>query len=194
MVAQPNHIPMRVEEYFALDDASPEIRYEYIDGEVYALAGGSLDHSSIAVNLIAELKNRLRGKTCRVYNSDARVKISERRYVYPDISISCDQRDRGKKRTIEHPTVVIEVLSPSTASYDKGGKGMLYRSCPSLQEHVLISTDEELIEVYRRISPQRWEIKTYQHEEVVELKSVELQVPVEAIYEDSILIEEDIEE
>src|ERR1700682_4366320 len=113
MSALPNRSMMSVDDYLRLEYESGDLRYEYIDGLVTMLAGGTLDHATIMLNVASILRTRLRSQTCRVFSSDARVRLSESRYVYPDITISCDTRDRGKVDTIQSPRVVIEVLSPS---------------------------------------------------------------------------------
>ena len=103
---------MDVEDYLILDKNSKDACYEYLDGEVRMLAGGSPDHSIMIANLTAAVKGPLKGGQCRVYNSDVRLQLSETRYVHPDIVVSCDQRDRSQKEVIRYPRIVIEVLSP----------------------------------------------------------------------------------
>ena len=94
MVAEPDRLMMSVEDYLTLDRTSVEVRYEYIDGYVYMLAGGTADHSTISINLTSLLHSLLRSSPCRVYNSDVKVQLTETRYVYPDVSVGCDERDR----------------------------------------------------------------------------------------------------
>ena len=115
-MALPNRPTMSVEDYLALDRSSREARYEYIDGVATLLAGGTADHATICVNLTSLQHSALRGKECRVYNSDLRVRLSRTRYVYPDLSVSCDTRDRGQTDTLQSPRLVIEVLSPKHRS------------------------------------------------------------------------------
>src|SRR5438105_5319255 len=114
MSALPNRSTMSVEEYFELDRNSQEVRYEYIDGHIYMMAGGSANHSRISANIIGLLYNQLRGGSCDIHTTDMKVQLSERRYVYPDVSVSCDDRDRGNDDRLHYPCLVIEVLSPST--------------------------------------------------------------------------------
>ena len=122
MVTQPHRTPMSVEDYLALDRNSVDARYEYIDGYAYMMSGGTLNHSTISINVTSLLRNLLRDGACRIYNSDARVRISAARYVYPDATVSCDERDRGTGDTIYFPRLIVEVLSPSTEAYDRGQK------------------------------------------------------------------------
>jgi Uma2 family endonuclease len=127
-------------EYLAWEEQQ-EIRYEYVDGEVYAMTGGTINHSQIAANLITILKNHLRGSGCRVLTSDAKVQtLAANSYSYPDVSVTCDERDRNASKYISHPCLIIEILSPSTEAYDRGNKFRRYRRSTSLQEYVLVST------------------------------------------------------
>ena len=149
MVTAPMPRRMSVEDYLALDRASVDVRYEYYDGAIRAMTGGSLRHSSIKVNCVLALGNTLRGKGCRVFDSDARVQITAARYVYPDVTVTCSL-ERIEGDIIPFPVVVIEVLSPSTAYIDKGRKLDFYRACLSIEEYVLIDSERVHVEVYRR--------------------------------------------
>ena len=113
---------MTVEEYFHLEETDTENRYEYIDGHVYMMAGGTFDHSTISGNIYSLLRGLLRGKPCRVYNSDIKVQISQKRYFHPDITVTCDPRDRGTGDLLQSPRVIFEVLSPSTEISDRTWK------------------------------------------------------------------------
>ncbi len=105
-MAQRKYSVMSVEDYLVLNRNSKDARYEYLDGELRMLAGGSPDHSIIIANLTAAIKGSLKGSQCRVYNSDLQLRLSEKRYVFPDVTISCDERDRNQKETIRHPLMV----------------------------------------------------------------------------------------
>src|SRR5207248_121937 len=105
---------MSVEEYLDLDQRSTEAHYEYIDGYVRMLAGGTPDHAKIGANIIGVLYGLLEGSPCSVYTSDVRASLSETRYVHPDVSVSCDTRDQEQDDTIQYPCLIVEVLSPST--------------------------------------------------------------------------------
>lgn len=176
---------MTVEEYLALDRASPNVRYEYIDGVITMLAGGTANHSSISVNIASELRTALRGKPCKVFNSDLKVSVSKTRYVYPDISVSCDQRDfRGRGDILHNPRVIFEVLSPGTQANDRRQKFTYYRNCPSVQEYVLVSADEQAVDVYRRATEKLWTLHLFGPGDDVELKSIDVSIPIAAIYED----------
>ena len=184
MSALPNRSMMSVDDYLRLEYESGDLRYEYIDGLVTMLAGGTLDHATIMLNVASILRTRLRSQTCRVFSSDARVRLSESRYVYPDITISCDTRDRGKVDTIQSPRVVIEVLSPSTEDYDRGRKFNYYRACPTIQEYILVNTDFRGIEVCRREQHDLWSFHIFHAGDDLAISSIDMSFPVKAVYED----------
>ena len=187
IMAQRKYLVMSVEDYLILNRNSKDMRYEYLDGDVRMLAGGSPDHSIIIANLTAAIKGPLKGNPCRVYNSDVQLKLSEKRYVFPDITISCDERDRNQKETIHYPLVVVEVLSPTTEATDRGKKAAYYRACPTIQEYVMVDSEEIFIEVHRR-EEQRWTINTFEAGDIVTLESLGIQFPIEDAYEGTSLI------
>jgi Uma2 family endonuclease len=118
VAAKDNSLRFTPEEYFAWEEQQLH-RHEYIDGEVYAMTGGTVTHSDIAGNFLALLKTHLRGSGCKTPNSDARVNIvKSARYVYPDVSVTCDERDRTSTQYITYPCLIVEVLSSSKESYD----------------------------------------------------------------------------
>ncbi|MEA5419292.1 Uma2 family endonuclease [Spirulina sp. CCNP1310] len=177
----PNFTP---EEYFAWEELQLE-RHEYIDGKVYGMSGGTVDHGNIAGNFLALLKVHLRGSGCRTLNSDCRVAIVEAaKYVYPDLSVTCDERDRVTSQYITYPCLVVEVLSPGTEAYDRGQKFKMYRRNPCLQEYVLVSVDVMEIELFRRTEGGDWRIINYQEGDVVELRSVGFSCRIEEVYDD----------
>ena len=188
MVALPDSFPrFTPEEYFAWEEQQLE-RHEYIDGEVYAMSGGTIDHGSIALNFGSLLKIHMRGRGCKTLNSDCRVSVvGSTKYIYPDLSVTYDDRDKSTPQYITYPCLIIEVLSPSTEAYDRGNKFKLYRQNPSLQEYVLVSTEAIEIELFRKSDGDNWKIINYQAGDIVELTSVDLTVPIEQIYEDIIL-------
>ncbi|MDX1977756.1 MAG: Uma2 family endonuclease [Pseudanabaenaceae cyanobacterium bins.68] len=171
------------EEYFAWQEQQ-EVKYEYIDGEVYAMTGGTLNHSEIACNLISLLKTHLNGSACRVLNSDARVSIHRaNQYVYPDISVTCDRRDQETTQFITYPCLIVEVLSPTTEAYDRGKKFKLYQRADSLVEYVLVNPEEIEIDLFRKNEGSRWEVLNYLAGDLVELESLNLTFAIEQIYQ-----------
>jgi Uma2 family endonuclease len=183
MVAAKEHFPrFTPEEYFAWEEQQEE-KHEYFDGEVYAMSGGTREHSRIAVNLTTLIDNHLGEGDCQVLNSDARIKIqSSEKYVYPDASVTCDERDRETPQFIAHPCLIIEVLSPSTEAYDRGDKFELYRRSDSLREYALVSADKIAIDLYRRDDSGEWRSLYYRSGDTVELQSINLTFPVEKVY------------
>ncbi len=187
MVAMPDRQSMTVEEYFAFDEAS-ELKWEYLDGavfEVYAMAGASPNHVRIVNNVGFLLNSHLRNKGCEVFSSDLRVKLSAKAYAYPDVVVVCGKPEFGghKNETLLNPTVIIEVLSPSTENYDRGGKAMRYRSLPSLQEIVIIAQDHPYIEVQTRQEDGTWLLREMPHYNgSVELASVGCTLALSEVY------------
>ncbi len=190
MVAQPSRLPqqMSVDEWRELERTSHDSKHEYIDGRVYAMSGGSLAHSRIALNVCNALESALsaEGMPCFVYNSDAAARLSSRRYTYPDASVTCDERDQPTpdKTEIQSPCVIVEVLSASTEAYDRGEKFGYYRSCPHVQEYVLIATKYQTIEVFRRTTP-RWTYDAYGPGDEIELTSLAIRLPLATLYKNA---------
>src|SRR5689334_5798251 len=132
-----------VEEYLAMERASEE-KHEFLDGEIYLMSGASRNHNRVTANTIITLGNQLYERPCSVYPSDIRVKISDfGQYTYPNVSVVCDPEhiEDSDQDTLLNPVVIIEVLSPSTESYDRGKKFQHYRTLDSLQEYILIAQD-----------------------------------------------------
>lgn len=179
-----------LEEYFALLENDPEHGYEYLDGFIYMMTGGSPDHAIIGNNVGRILSNLLRGRRCIVYNTDLYVELAENYRVCPDATVSCDPRDRGSQDAIRYPSLVVEVLSPTTEARDRGKKSFQYRSCPTIQEYLLISTDTILIEVFRREKNGFWMLYTLGRDDTVELCNLGIHFPVAEVYQNTSLEEE----
>ncbi len=181
---------MNFEEYRALVEQDPEHAYEYLNGHVSMMTGGSPDHSIIDSNLNALLQTSLRGRRCIVYNSDVYVQLSEHYRVCPDVTVSCDPRDRGAQEVIRYPSLVAEVLSPTTEARDRGQKSLQYRSCPSIQEYLLISSEFPLVEVFRREKQGFWLLYTLELSDTIELNSLGLRIPLADIYPNTSFLED----
>ncbi len=190
MALSHNYPQMSVDEYFQWDQSHTDERYEYIDGHILLLAGGTLNHATIATNLIILLGGAVRGSSCHVFTSDARVRLSEQRYVYPDATVSCDKRDRGERDAVQFPRLVVEVLSPSTEAYDRGRKLAYYRDCPSILEYLLVNTHIQEVELYRREKQTLWTYRVFQVEDKIELISIGGIIPVTDLY-DNVLFPDD---
>lgn len=142
---------LTVEEYLAYEQADG-IKYEYIDGEIYAMSGGTGTHSTIAANCIGELRAGLRKGNCRVLTSDMKVKITDIKYVYPDFTVVCGEPTFSdeKETMLVNPTFVAEVMSPSSVDYDSGTKANFYRSLPSVQIYLLLDQERPFAQVFTR--------------------------------------------
>lgn len=175
-------------EYLVAEEKS-DLRHEFLRGEVFAMAGGTPEHSALAAAFIRELGAALRGKACRVYTSDLRVRIAATELTtYPDVSVVCGrpETDALDRNAIVNPVLLVEVLSDSTEAYDRGAKAAHYRRIPSLREYVLVAQHEPVIEVYRRNEQGRFELIEGRPGERIELTSVEVTLDVQAIYENPV--------
>lgn len=167
-------------------------KHEYYRGEVFAMAGAGARHNKIYANLFGELAIRLKGKTCQPYGSDLRIHIPENTlFTYPDISIICRdivEEETNDDYTIE-PTVIIEILSPSTKSYDRGEKFRLYRDIPSLKAYILIDSESIAIEAFRINAAGHWELEEYKSlNKMLPIPIVDLTIPLHDIYEGTKLL------
>lgn len=172
------------EEYFAWEEKQLE-KHELIDGHVYAMSGGTQNHSAISINFLLSIRTHLRGNQCRVFNSDLKVNIlNTRNYTYPDLSVTCDRRDNSSPQYITYPCLIVEVLSDSTEAYDRGKKFEKYRRNPNLVDYVLVSSDEMAIDIYHRNDAGDWLILSYRAGDRVELKSIGLSLAIEQFYEE----------
>ena len=172
-----------VEEYLAYEQETG-IKHEYIDGEIYAMSGGTDRHSRIAVNCIAHLANKLRDSKCRVHSSDMRVKINDLKYVYPDFSVVCgDAQFADEGRTmLTNPTLVAEVISPSSKAYDMDTKAKYYRGLDSVQWYMLIDQDTQHVQLYKRDGIQ-WLFSEYSNlDDVFSLDAIGCTLPLSEIY------------
>lgn len=157
MSAEP-HRRVSIEDYLAAERRA-ETKSEYLDGEVFAMTGASRSHNLIVWNLSAVLHGQLKARGCEAYVGDMRVLIpSAGLYTYPDITVACGEPrfEDGELDTLLNPTLLIEVLSPSTEGYDRGKKSAHYRTLDSLREYVLIAQDEARVELFARQDDGHW--------------------------------------
>ena len=169
------------QEYLALEHENA-IRHEYRQGLVYAMAGGSDDHSRIAINFLTVLNLHLRDGTCQFFSGDVKVNYADAFFYYPDAFVTCDSRDREDRYVKRYPKLVTEVLSPSTADFDRGDKFKDYALLVSLEEYVLIDQDKMQVECRRQLGEQQWENIIYSTGEQVTFKSIGLELPIEELY------------
>ncbi len=175
------------EEYLAHDRAA-DGKSEYLDGEMFAMSGGSRAHSLIGSNLIGEIHAQLRGRPCEVHGSDLRVVVeSTGLYTYPDLSVICGEPDFGPddpKDTLRNPTLLIEVLSPSTEDYDRSKKFEHYRAIPSLREYVVVAQDRAFVERLLRRDDGVWEFTEFRGLDAsITLASIGVTLAFAEIYE-----------
>ncbi|WP_414515500.1 Uma2 family endonuclease [Nostoc sp. PCC 9305] len=184
MVASPDGKYMTPQEYLKWEEHQ-EIKYEYINGEVFAMTGGTIPHNDIAFNLASALKSHLRGGACRVNIADAKVGVSEKgSFHYPDVVVSCHPRDKQAIKFIQYPCLIIEVLSPSTEAYDRGRKFIQYRRIQTLQEYVLVDAEKISLDCFRINDKGIWELHPYEEGDEVNLTSVDFRFPISLVYED----------
>lgn len=175
------------DEYVRLEEEG-SIKHEFLDGVVYAMAGGSPDHAAIAANIIGMLWNAVEGRPCRVFTADLRVRVVETGLgTYPDASVVCgslelDPQDT-KGHTAVNPVALVEVLNPTTEDYDRGEKLGHYKRIPSLQEVMLVAHDERRVDLWRR-TPSGWTQLIFPEGEDVRLESLDCELAVEAVYRD----------
>jgi len=182
VVAQENFPRFTPEEYFEWEQKQ-ELRYEYSDGEVYAMSGGTVNHGQIAMNFGGILTNHLSESPCRVLSSDVKVEVQKStKFIYPDLSVTCDDRDRTATNFISHPCLIVEVLSPSTEAYDRGEKFYLYWRSNTLKDYVLVNTEKIEITLYKKDNLGKWEIIKYEAGDLVELESINLTFSIEQVF------------
>lgn len=171
-------------EYLTLEQSS-NVRHEYFDGEIFAMAGGTPEHSALAVRIASLLDAQLENKSCRVFNSDLRVRVQATGLgTYPDVSVVCGglERDPEDASTIINPRVIVEVLSASTEAYDRSDKLGNYKLIPVLQECVLVSHREALIEIFRRSPADQWERFEARRGATANLQSINCVLDVDRVY------------
>lgn len=138
-------------------EAQQTEKHEFIAGEVFAMTGARREHVVVSLNLATAFKLRLRGGPCQAYVADLKVRVAQAdAFFYPDVAVSCDPRDHTATHFIEHPSLIVEVLSESTAAFDRGNKFAAYRALPSLQEYVLVDVDARRVECFRRTPENDW--------------------------------------
>lgn len=184
MSLQPRTTRITAEDYLRGEQASP-IKHEFVMGQVYAMAGASEAHNTIALNAAAILKGHAKGGQCRVLLLDMKVRVDAAdAYYYPDVLVTCDPTDNdayAKRR----PKLIVEVLSPTTEALDRGAKFADYRRLDSLEEYLLIASDRRNVECFRREADGRWVLYVFNDE--VQLSSVGLRCTVDALYEGATL-------
>jgi Uma2 family endonuclease len=158
---------------------------EYVDGEVFAMVGVRRVHATVALNIGAVLREHLRGTPCLPFIADMKLRVvSADAFFYPDVMVTCDARDRRADLFVEHPKLIVEILSDSTAAYDRGAKFAAYRQIAALQEFALIDVDALRVEVFRRQAGNEWLLHDYTGESACHFESVTLTLDMTRVFED----------
>lgn len=189
MAEIPSEIPYSFEQYLQLEAADPQTKYELIEGKVYAMAGGTIQHGMIVSNLLFRIREGMHRQQlpCKAFGGDVKVFIdAAKAYVYPDLFVVCGEVDDSTHpgQAINNPKLIIEVLSPSTQPYDRTQKFRLYRTLPSFQEYVMVDQNQSLIESYFRLESNHWQIHTFMGlQSSLELASLGLSLRLQEVYE-----------
>jgi Uma2 family endonuclease len=166
-------------------DETQAIRHEFFHGEVFAMAGGSDNHATVIGNAYIALRAHLKGTPCRVFAQDVKLQIEKANsYFYPDVFVTCSEKDAKERLIKTEPKLVVEVLSPSTTAFDRGYKFEAYRSLPSLQEYVLIDPEAQTAEVYRRGVNEEWILRAFALGQGLTLQSLELSMSAADLFAD----------
>jgi Uma2 family endonuclease len=171
-------------DFLAWEEEQPE-KHEFVRGETFAMAGARRAHVTVSLNLASAFKSHLRGTPCRAYMADmkSRVEAADAAF-YPDVMVSCDPGDHAADLYLSRPTLVVEVLSESTAAYDRGGKFAEYRKLSSLREYVVVDVDARRVECFRRNAENLWVLQDYSGEGECRFASIDLAMPLAAVFED----------
>lgn len=171
------------DDYFALDNA--EQKYEYYQGEVFAMTGGTYNHAAIGANIVTVLKIKLRGKSCQPTNSDMRVETPTGLITYPDAAVFCGKPELTENQcSLLNPIVIIEVLSSSTRRYDASDKFTLYRSIPTFKDYLLIDSEKIYVQHFRKIDNNEWILHDYfDLNDSIFLASIQENIGLNEVYE-----------
>ena len=172
-------------------ESQQELKHEYENGEIIAMTGGTIPHSQVAANFSALLIPHLHGKGCKVAISDAKVLTKSGKYYYPDLVVTCDERDRFARDFLQYPCLIAEVLSPATEARDRGIKQQNYMLLDTLQTYILITPDRPRIEIYQRRDDRAWEyismaidgIDFEKNDPLIDIARLDLKFPLSMLYE-----------
>jgi Uma2 family endonuclease len=179
-------IKYSIDEYLESEGNSLE-KHEYYQGEIFAMAGASIEHNQIVKNVLYSTEDHLRkGGDCQIFPSDLKIHVvSNSLFTYPDLSIVCGKVEtlENHKDIVTNPTVLIEVLSPTTQDYDRGGKFKLYRDIPSLKEYILVSSIEISVEKYNKQEDGSWILHEYKNEnDIFNIETIQMEIDVKTFY------------
>ena len=172
--------------YLAWEELQPE-RHEYVDGEVYAMVGARSTHNTITLNAYTSLRPALKGTPCRIYCMDLKLRVNDKGdFLYPDLMVTCDARDRPsvEDRFISHPWLIAEVLSDSTAAYDRGRKFELYRSIATLTHYLLIEQDRPHADLFFKNEQGQWVLQALTADDAIQIDRLGQPWPVATLFEE----------
>ena len=172
---------MTLEEFLAWEGDQPE-RHEFHRGETFAMVGGTRGHHRVITNLVRHLGNHLDDGPCQVFSEAMKVQVGLEAILYPDVLVTCDKHYQADELAVTAPTLVVEVLSPSTEAYDRGKKFALYRKLPSLREYVLIDLEARQAEVFRPQPDGSWSFVETSGDGVLALASIGCELPLEWVF------------
>jgi Uma2 family endonuclease len=175
------------EQYLALEEKSP-VKHEYINGYIYAMAGASDPHVTVTLNIAFLIRNHIRGSGCRVFTTDMKTRIETiNRFYYPDVMVTCDERDKTLLNYKKFPCLIIEILSDSTEAFDRGDKFTDYQNIEPLHEYILIDVKKPKVDCFRRNDQDLWVLQSYTKSSF-ELQSINFQGNIDDLYEDVIFL------
>jgi Uma2 family endonuclease len=172
---------LSLEAYLAWEEAQPE-RNEFYRGEVFAMVGAKRVHGQVVSNLVGELRQALKGTPCRVFHEGMKLQIADDTVLYPDLFVTCDKADLATDHIFRAPTLVIEVLSPSTQAYDRSQKFALYRRIASLQEYLLVDPDTRRVEAFCRNAEDQWVLNDMSETDTLHAASLGIAVPMAEVF------------
>jgi Uma2 family endonuclease len=174
---------MNVEAYIAYEEAA-DVRHEYYDGQLIPMSGTTDTHNTICLNIAIAFRQLLKNTSCKVFMENVKVQITnKKRYIYPDIFVTCNERDLEDAYIKKYPSIIIEVASPSTKVHDKTDKFLDYRKIASLRHYLIVDTEKEIVECYSTIDGKEWTSETFVSKtDVIPLEAVNASLPLSAIY------------
>ncbi len=181
------HTYLSLKEYEALEGAAEEgVRYEFIDGVVYAMSGGTVSHHQIIQNALLSLVAHYRPRGCRVFTETVKLAAAGKRYVYPDVMVTCSERDKGADRVMRDPVLIIEVLSDSTENKDLKEKVDLYQEITSLQAYIIVDQGTCWLRVYERDAAGAWRSHRLinQRDATLQLGTLDWHISLAELYQD----------
>jgi Uma2 family endonuclease len=171
-----------LESYLAWEDAQPQ-RHEFYRGEIFAMVGARRVHGTVVGNLVREFGNQLRGSPCRAFHEGMKVQVGDDTVLYPDVFVTCDKADLVTDHIFKAPSVIVEVLSPSTQGYDRGWKFDQYRRIETLQDYMVIDPDTWRLEAFRRNAHGEWMLVDMNDAQVLDVPAFGLRVPFAEVFD-----------